>query len=151
MDKTKHPGWLILITYSAMAFCWAGKNLLTLNDMNICAFAGLVRGAVTMITKKINIPDYICRGIGIFAAVLLVIEMYLSTGWIDSDVMTLVGSLIPPLAAGSMFVEGLCTARNISGKEKIKNALLISVSLAAGVFLAVAITNLRGLSIYGIN
>ena len=147
MDTTKHPDRLIVLTYCIMSFCWAGKNLLTLTDMTICAFSGIIRGVVAVSLKKTKIPDFICRGVAALMAALAIIEIYFATGWVDSDAMTVIGSMIPPLAAGAMLVEGMCTARHLSGKQKIRNAILISISLAAGVYIAVAITKIRGLSI----
>ena len=73
MDKTKHPGWLIVLTYAVMAFSRAGKDLLTFPDMIICGLAGIVLGTVMVITEKFNLPTYICRGAGAFAASLFII------------------------------------------------------------------------------
>ena len=147
MDKTKHPDWLLILTYCIMSFCWAGKNLLAIPDMLICAFSGIIRGAVTIYVNKTPIPDFISRGIGAFFAALAIIAVVCGTAFATTDAMTIIGSMIPPLAAGAMLVEGLCTARHLSGKQKIRNAILISISLATGVFLAVTITNLLGVAV----
>lgn len=147
MDKTKHPDWLLVLTYCALSFCWAGKNMLAVSDMLICALSGLVRGAVTVCLRKIKIHDIICRGVGTFFAALATIEIVLFTGWAASDSMTIIGSMIPSLAAGSMLIEGMCTAKHLEGKQKIRNAILISITLAVGVFLAVAVTKSRGLTV----
>ncbi len=148
MDKTKYSNVIIIFTYAAMAFCWAGKGLLPLRDMSICGLSGIILGVVTVfVEKSFKLPTYICRGIGAYAAALLIIEICCFTGWAHTDAMTIISSMIPPVAAGAMLIEGMCTASTKGGKTKIINAVLISVFLAVGVYCAVLIANLRGLTI----
>ncbi len=145
MDKTKHSDGIIVLTYSVMAFCWAGKSLLTAGDMIVCGLSGFILGLCIVLFEKLKRPVYVCRGIGAFFRALFIIEIYFFTGWADSPPMTIIGSMIPPAATGAMLIEGLCTSASKSGRNKIVNAIVISISLAVGVYVAVAITRYRGL------
>ncbi len=148
MDKTKYSNFIMVITYTFMAYCWAGKNLLPHGDMLITAFSGLILGVVTVYTEKLfSLPTYICRGIGAFFASLVIIEIYFFTGWAQNRPMTIIASMIPPVAAGAMLVEGLCTSHTQPGRKKIINAVLVSLFLALGVYRAILITRGRGLTI----
>ncbi|MBQ8604316.1 MAG: threonine/serine exporter family protein [Oscillospiraceae bacterium] len=147
MDKTRHPDWLLVLTYAVMAFSRAGRDFLSFNDMLICGFSGVVLGIVVVMAEKLKLPVYICRGMGAFFASLVIIEICFFTGWADSSVMTVIASMIPPVAAGAMLVEGLSTSHRQSGRKKIINAILISVFLALAVFLAVAFTKFRGVPV----
>ncbi len=148
MDKTKHSDVIFIITYALMAFCWAGKNLLPVGDMVICGLSGVILGVVTVFCEKLfKLPTYICRGIGVFAAALLIIEIYFFTGWVQTDAITIIASMVPPVAAGAMLIEGMCTAKNKSGVNKIITAILVSIFIALGITAALAITRLRGLPI----
>ena len=140
MDKTKHPDWLIVLTYVIMSFCWAGKNLLSLNDMLVCAASGLFLGAVTVRVEKTNMPVYICRSAGALCAAVFIILVYKNTTLISSGAMTVIGSMIPPVAAGAMLIEGLCTSGSTAGGKKMLNAILVSVFLAVAVFIAMKLT-----------
>lgn len=147
MDKTHHPDIVIILTYGIMAFCWAGKNMLSLADMSVCGASGLLLGAVTVAFEKTKLPTYICRGFGALSAALLIIEVHCFTGWVDSDAITVIASMIPPVAAGAMLVEGICTSASSSGRKKIVTAVLVSIFLAIAVFTAIMITDRRGLSV----
>ncbi|MBR5521205.1 MAG: threonine/serine exporter family protein [Oscillospiraceae bacterium] len=147
MDKTKHPDWLIIATYGIMAFARAGKDLLTFPDMVISGIAGILLGYVIVKIEKLNQPVYICRGAGAFFAALLIIEICFRTGFVNSEVIDVIAAMIPPAAAGAMLIEGMCTFRNISGRKKVMNAVLVSIFLALGVFMALIITKIRGVSV----
>ncbi len=140
MDKTKHPDRLIVMTYTLMALCWAGKNLLSLQDMAICAVSGVILGVITVMAEKTKLPTYICRAAGAMFAALFIIAVYHNTSFISSDAMTVIGSMIPPVAAGAMLIEGLCTSGTAAGRKKILTSLLVSVFLAVAVFIAMKLT-----------
>ena len=147
MDKTKHSDLVIVLTYGLMAFCWAGKNLLDFKDMIICGVSGLMLGAVTVMAEKTKMPTYICRSIGTFAAALLIIQVYCFSNLADGSAMAAIGSMVPPVATGARFIEGLCLSSTKNGRDKIVTAWIVSLFLAAAVFAAVHIAEWRGVAL----
>lgn len=135
MDKTKHPDIILILTYSVMSFCWAGKALYQFTDMIICGLAGLIFGVVIVTMNKTKLPTCVNRAIAAIpsSAFIFIVDRFVVKCVAGSLAVTL--SMLLPALAGSMFVEGLCTSGSKDGKSKMITAVLISVFMAAAIVL----------------
>ncbi len=130
------------LVHGVIALAWEGRYSGDLFRMGILFVCGVVLGCTQYFVEKLTPSPYIPKGVGVFVATVL----YL---WLCSTLtMEFVPqSLIMSTVAGIAFVYGLfellCTKRSTLGITKAIKALISSVSIGCGAFLA---TMLMGFS-----
>ena len=136
MDKTQHPRWLLIATYTAMGFCWGGKAGVSFIEMLVCAVACFAQGLIVTGLEKIKWPTYVARFFGVLTAGLMILFLGRYIEY-PHGIMTLFVAMILPVAAGAMLVEGMYTSHTSEGKKKMFIATLCSLSLGLAIFLAI--------------
>ena len=142
MDKTKYNEFSLLIIYFGFAFCWAAKNLLPINDVLICGACGVVLGIVVILCQKINLPEYLCRGIGVFAAAMAIVTADEFIFPASTNAVTIVKSVFLPVASGAMFMDGVFMGPMQAGKTKAFVGSMSSLCLTIAIIITIQITGI---------
>lgn len=142
MDKTKYNDYTLLIIYFLFAFCWATKNLLPLNDIFICGVCGVVLGIGVILCQKIKLPEYLCRGIGVFAAAMTIVAVDRFLLPASTNAITIIKSVFLPVASGAMFMDGVFVGPTPTGKTKAFVGAMSSFCLTIGILLTIWITGI---------
>ena len=142
MDKTKYNDFTLLIIYFLFAFCWAAKNLLPVSDVIVCGACGVVLGTGVILCQKMNLPEYLCRGIGVFAAAMAVVAADVFIIPASTNAVTIIKSVFLPVASGAMFMDGVFMGNTPTGKSKAFVGSMSSLCLTAAILLAVRITGI---------
>ena len=142
MDKTKYNDFTLLIIYFLFAFCWAAKNMLPVSDMLICAFCGVVLGIGVILCQKIKLPEYLCRGIGVFAAAMAVVAVDRFVFTASTNAVTVIKSVFLPVASGAMFMDGLFMLPSETGKSKAFVGTMSSFCLTIAIILTILLTGI---------
>ena len=142
MDKTKYNDFTLLIIYFLFAFFWAAKNMLPVSDMLICAFCGVVLGIGVILCQKIKLPEYLCRGIGVFAAAMAVVAVDRFVFTASTNAVTVIKSVFLPVASGAMFMDGLFMLPSETGKSKAFVGTMSSFCLTIAIILTILLTGI---------
>jgi len=142
MDKTKYNELSLLIIYFGFAFCWAAKNLLPINDVLICSACGVVLGIGVILCQKINLPEYLCRGIGVFAAAMAIVATDRFVFSASTNAVTIIKSVFLPVASGAMFMDGLLMGPMQTGKTKAFVGAMSSFCLTIAILITIRITGI---------
>ena len=137
MDKTEHPDWIIILTYTLMGFCWGGKAGLNIVEMAVCGISCLLQGVVVVALEKTKLPVYVCRFFGVLAAGTAILAINLAVEY-PHGFESLFVAMILPVAAGAMLVEGMYTSHTSAGKKKMIIAVLCSLALGLAIFLSMS-------------
>ena len=142
MDKTRYNDFTLLIIYFLFALCWAAKNMLPARDIIICACCGVVLGIGVILCQKIKLPEYLCRGIGVFAAAMAVVAVDSFVFSASTNAVTVIKSVFLPVASGAMFMDGLFMIPSQTGKSKAFVGAMSSLCLTVGILLTIRITGI---------
>lgn len=142
MDKTKYNELSLLIIYFGFAFCWAAKNLLPVNDVLICGTCGVVLGIVVILCQKIKLPEYLCRGIGVFAAAMAIVATDKFIFSASTNAVTVIKSVFLPVASGAMFMDGMFMGPMRKGKNKAFVGGMSSLCLTIAILLTIHLTGI---------
>ena len=142
MDKTRYNDFTLLIIYFLFALCWAAKNMLPAGDILICACCGVVLGIGVILCQKIKLPEYLCRGIGVFAAAMAVVAVDSFVFSASTNAVTVIKSVFLPVASGAMFMDGLFMIPSQTGKSKAFVGAMSSLCLTVGILLTIRITGI---------
>ncbi len=142
MDKTKYNELSLLIIYFGFAFCWAAKNLLPINDVLICGACGVVLGIGVILCQKIKLPEYLCRGIGVFAAAMAIVAADKFIFSASTNAVTIIKSVFLPVASGAMFMDGLFMGPMKKGKTKAFVGAMSSLCLTIAILITIRITGI---------
>jgi|GEM_PF-2909244 len=142
MDKTKYNDFSLLVIYFLFALCWAAKNMLPASDMLICACCGVVLGIGVILCQKIKLPEYLCRGIGVFAAAMAVVAVDRFVFAASTNAVTVIKSVFLPVASGAMFMDGLFMIPSETGKTKAFVGAMSSFCLTIGILLTILLTGI---------
>ena len=142
MDKTKYNDFTILIVYFLFAFCWAAKNLLPVSDMLICGVCGVVLGIGVTLCQKIKLPEYLCRGIGVFAAAMAIVAVDKFVFSASTNAVTVIKNVFLPVASGAMFMDGLFVGPTKIGKTKAFVGAMSSFCLTVAILLTISLTGI---------
>ena len=147
MDKTKYNDFTILIIYFLFAFCWAAKNLLPVGDMLICGVCGIVLGIGVTLCQKIKLPEYLCRGIGVFAAAMAIVAVDKFVFSASTNAITIIKNVFLPVASGAMFMDGVFVGPTPIGKTKAFVGSMSSFFLTISILLTVSITGIDSVAV----
>lgn len=142
MDKTKYSDFKLLIIYFLFAFCWAAKNLLPLRDMVICGTCSVVLGIGVILCQKIKLPEYLCRGIGVFAAAMAIVAVDSFIFPTSTNAITVIKNVFLPVASGAMFMDGLFAGLTQVGKTKAFVGAMSSLCLTIAILAAIRLTGI---------
>ena len=142
MDKTKYNDFTLLIVYFLFALCWAAKNLLPVSDMLICGVCGVVLGIGVILCQKIKLPEYLCRGIGVFMAAMAIVAVDKFIFPAATNAVTVIKCVFLPVASGAMFMDGVFVGPTQIGKTKAFVGSMSSFCLTAAILLAVSLTGI---------
>ena len=142
MDKTKYNEVALLIIYFLFALCWAAKNLLPAGDTLICGVCGIVLGIGVILCQKIKLPEYLCRGIGVFLAALAIIVTDRFIFPVATNAVTVIKSVFLPVASGAMFMDGVFIGPTPTGKYKAFVGAMSSFCLTVAILFAVRLTGI---------
>ena len=142
MDKTKYNDFILLIIYFFFAFCWAAKNLLPLNDIFICGVCGVVLGIGVILCQKIKLPEYLCRGIGVFAAAIAIVAADRFIFPASTNAVTIIKCVYLPVASGAMFMDGVFVGPTQIGKTKAFVGAMSSFCLTVAILFAIGLTGI---------
>lgn len=142
MDKTRYNDFTLLIIYFLFALCWAAKNMLPAGDILICACCGVVLGIGVILCQKIKLPEYLCRGIGVFAAAMAVVAVDSFVFSASTNAVTVIKSVFLPVASGAMFMDGLFMIPSQTGKSKAFAGAMSSLCLTVGILITIQITGI---------
>ena len=142
MDKTKYNDFTMLIIYFLFAFCWAAKNLLPVGDMLICGVCGIVLGIGVILCQKLKMPEYLCRGIGVFMAAMAIVAVDRFIFPASSNAVTVIKCVFLPVASGAMFMDGVFVGPTPIGKTKAFVGAMSSFCLTIAILLTINITGI---------
>ena len=142
MDKTKYNDVALLIIYFLFALCWAAKNLLPVSDMLICGGCGVVLGIGVILCQKMKLPEYLCRGIGVFAAAMAIVAVDRFVFAASTNAVTVIKNVFLPVASGAMFMDGLLVGPTPIGKTKAFVGSMSSFFLTVAILLTISITGI---------
>ncbi len=142
MDKTKYNDLTLLIIYFLFALCWAAKNMLPISDMLICGVCGVVLGIGVILCQKIKLPEYLCRGIGVFAAAMAVVAVDRFIFPAQTNAVTVIKSVFLPVASGAMFMDGVFIGPTQTGKTKAFVGAMSSFCLTVAILLTIRLTGI---------
>jgi len=142
MDKTKYNDFSLLIIYFLFAFCWASKNMLPMKDVLICSTCGIVLGIGVILCQKIKLPEYLCRGIGVFAAAMAIVAADRFIIPASTNAVTIIKSVFLPVASGAMFMDGLFMGPVNTGRTKAFVGAMSSLCLTIAILITIRITGI---------
>lgn len=142
MDKTKYNDFTLLIIYFLFALCWAAKNLLPINDVFICGVCGVALGIGVILCQKMKLPEYLCRGIGVFAAAMAVVAVDRFAFPALTNAVTVIKSVFLPVASGAMFMDGMFIGPTKTGKTKAFVGAMSSFCLTVAILLTIRFTGI---------
>ena len=142
MDKTKYNNVSLLIIYFLFAFCWAAKNMLPACDMLICGVCGVALGTGVILCQKIKLPEYLCRGIGVFAAAMAVVAVDRFIFPASTNAVTIIKSVYLPVASGAMVMDGVFMGITSTGKSKAFVGTMSSLCLTIAILLTIGFTGI---------
>lgn len=142
MDKTKYNDFTMLIIYFLFAFCWAAKNLLPVSDMLICGICGIVLGVGVILCQKMKLPEYLCRGIGVFMAAMAIVAVDRFIFPASSNAVTVIKCVFLPVASGAMFMDGVFVGPTPIGKTKSFVGAMSSFCLTIAILVTINITGI---------
>lgn len=147
MDKTKYSDFTLLIIYFLFAFCWAAKNLLPVGDMLICGVCGIVLGIGVILCQKIKLPEYLCRGIGVFAAAMAIVAVDKFVFSASTNAVTVIKNVFLPVASGAMFMDGVFVGPTPIGKTKAFVGSMSSLCLTIAILLTISLTGIDSVAV----
>lgn len=136
MEGQKYSDVFLIVVYAVMAFCWAGKFGYTFINMCLSGVAGFVLGLFMIMCEKFKLPAYVSRFFASAAAVISVLIMSVYFKYYNTY-FDIIAATVLPVASGSTLIEGMCDIRKKNGKNKMITAVLNSVALALGTFVAI--------------
>ncbi len=142
MDKTKYSDFTLLIIYFLFALCWAAKNLLPVSDMLICGVCGVVLGIGVILFQKIKLPEYLCRGIGVFAAAIAIVAVDRFIFPASTNAVTVIKCVFLPVASGAMFMDGVFVGPTQIGKTKAFVGSMSSLCLTIAILATISLTGI---------
>ena len=142
MDKTKYNDFTLLVIYFLFALCWAAKNLLPVSDMFICGVCGIVLGIGVILCQKIKLPEYLCRGIGVFAAAMAIVAVDRLIFPASTNAITIIKNVFLPVASGAMFMDGLFVGPTPIGKTKAFVGSMSSLCLTIAILATISLTGI---------
>ena len=116
--------------------------MLPARDILICACCGVVLGIGVILCQKIKLPEYLCRGIGVFAAAMAVVAVDSFVFSASTNAVTVIKSVFLPVASGAMFMDGRFMIPSDTGKSKAFVGAMSSLCLTVGILLTIRITGI---------
>ena len=147
MDKTKYNDFSLLIIYFLFALCWAAKNLLPVTDALVCGICGVVLGIGVILCQKIKLPEYLCRGFGVFAAAMAIVAVDRFIFPASTNAVKIIKNVFLPVASGAMFMDGVLVGPTPIGKSKAFVGAMSSFCLTIGILLTIQITGIDSVAV----
>ena len=147
MDKTKYNDFSLLIIYFLFALCWAAKNLLPVTDALVCGTCGVALGIGVILCQKIKLPEYLCRGFGVFAAAMAIVAVDRFIFPASTNAVTIIKNVFLPVASGAMFMDGVLVGPTPIGKSKAFVGAMSSFCLTIGILLTIQITSIDSVAV----